>query len=487
MGFAIKCLVPLLWLGSILVQAQNENRTPFRHVVVVFQENRTPDNLFHGLLTWPGINPANYDIATFAVNSKGQAVTLEPVPLGVPYDLSHAHGAFVSMYDGGKMDGADKIPCTGTCPTNPQFKYVDNSQHVLDPYLMLAANYGWGNVMFQTNQGPSFPAHQFIFGGTSARSAEEDRQGIFIAENPGAPTGANYDPGNDTGCLAPVHEFDSLIGLNLNPNGSETRLVNDPLGTLCFSHSTMANLLNDRGVSWKYYAPATVNPGGRNPGGSIWTAPNSIHEICEPNESYTECLGHQWATNVDLKPADVFKDIADCRLADVTWVIPDGRNSDHPGSPLGTGGPSWVASIVNAVGTATTCEKGKGYWSDTAIIITWDDWGGWYDHVAPPVLEGPQGRYQYGFRVPLIVVSAYTPKAYVNNVRHDFGSILRFIEFTFDIPEGALSFADARASGDLQAFFNFQDPIRKFESIKSPLDANFFVKDTRPPEPPDND
>ena len=110
MGFAIKCLVPLLWLGSILVQAQNENRTPFRHVVVVFQENRTPDNLFHGLLTWPGINPANYDIATFAVNSKGQAVTLEPVPLGVPYDLSHAHGAFVSMYDGGKMDGADNIP-----------------------------------------------------------------------------------------------------------------------------------------------------------------------------------------------------------------------------------------------------------------------------------------------------------------------------------------------------------------------------------------
>jgi phospholipase C len=85
------------------------------------------------------------------------------------------------------------------------------------------------------------------------------------------------------------------------------------------------------------------------------------------------------------------------------------------------------------------------------------------------------------------VVSAYTPKAYVNNVRHDFGSILRFIEFTFDIPEGALSFADARASGDLRAFFNFEDPGRKFETIKSPLNANFFMKDTRPPEPPDND
>jgi phospholipase C len=482
MKFDAKRLV-LLWLGTAVAQAQIPYPNPFHHVVVIVQENRTPDNLFRGLLTWPGINPANYDIATWGVNSKGQIIPLKPGPLGIGYDLSHTHSAFVAMYDKGKMDGADKIPCSGVCTANPQFKYVDNSQHILDPYLTLAAEYGFANAMFQTNQGPSFPAHQFLFGGTSAPSVLDDRRGIFVAENPSAPKGAGYKAGSDTGCLAPLNESNWLI----EPGGTETKLINNPLGQLCFSHDTMAKLLEDHELTWRYYAPGTVNPGGSNPGGSIWTAPNSIREICEPNQSYSECLGREWATNVDLKPSDVLSDIRACRLANVSWVIPDGRNSDHAGSPATTGGPSWVASIVNAIGADTQCEEGKGYWSNTAIVITWDDWGGWYDHVAPTVLGSPQGDYQHGFRVPLLVVSAYTPKAYVNNVGHDFGSILKFIEAAFGIPEGSLGFADERATGDLRGFFNFQQPPRKFQIIKAPLDADFFINDTRPPEPPDND
>lgn len=80
---------------------------------MIFQENRTPDNLFHGLLTWPGINPAKYNIATFGINSEGDMIPLGPVPLGIPYDLDHSHTAFVSQYDNGKMDGADKVRCSG--------------------------------------------------------------------------------------------------------------------------------------------------------------------------------------------------------------------------------------------------------------------------------------------------------------------------------------------------------------------------------------
>jgi phospholipase C len=485
MRTAVRILFPLLWVGTIFSQEAIPHANPFRHIVVIFQENRTPDNLFHELLSRPGIRHSDYDIATSGVNSKGDVIPLQPVPLGVPFDLSHAHAAFVSMYDGGKMDGADKIPCSGQCISDPQFSYVENANGILDPYLTLAAEYGWGNRMFQTNQGPSFPAHQFIFGGTSAPSASDDQKGIYIAENPGAPKGAGYNSGSDTGCLAPVGEWNWLIGINAN--GTETRLTNTTLGTLCFSHPTMANLLDRRGLTWKYYAPATVNPGHSNPGGSIWTAPDSIREICEPNEDYSECMGREWATNVDLKPADVFNDIANCQLANVSWVIPDGRNSDHPGSTAGTGGPSWVGSIVNAIGTDKQCDQGEGYWSDTAIVITWDDWGGWYDHVAPPVLKGPQGDYQYGFRVPLIVVSAWTPRAYVNNDRHDFGSILRFVEASFDIPEGALGFADARASGDLLGFFDFDHPARHYHVIRTALNADSFIHDARPPEPPDTD
>jgi phospholipase C len=484
MKFVARILLMLVWLGTMAAKAQFPYPNPIQHVVVIVQENRTPDNLFHGLLTWPGINHANYNLATQGKNSKGQTVPLTPAPLDTPYDLSHTHAAFLQMYDQGRMDGAGLIACTGNCPAVPNFKFVDNSEHVVDPYLELAARFGWANYMFQTNQGPSYPAHQFLFGGTSAPTAADDAQGKFIAENLAAPPGATYNPFYDGGCLAPLGEWAWLI----SPGGLETLIGNNPLGTLCFSRPTMADLLDAAGLTWKYYAAASSNAQGANPGGSAWNAPSSIRQICEPDSNYTECTGPEWAANVDLAPSHVLTDIRACNLANVSWVTPVGQNSDHSGSLGGTGGPSWVASIVNAIGSDRTCEQGAGYWSDTAILITWDDWGGWYDHVPPPILSGPQGSYQQGFRVPLIVVSAYTPPAYVNNNPHDFGSILRFIQGVFHLPEGALGFADQRANGDLSLFFDFglETPL-SFHVIHAPLDADFFINDTRPPEPPDND
>lgn len=105
----------------------------------------------------------------------------------------------------------------------------------------------------------------------------------------------------------------------------------------------------------------------------------------------------------------------------MSWVIPDGGASDHPDNPTDTG-PSWVAAIVNAIGQSS-------YWADTAIIVTWDDWGGWYDHVAP--MPGIRDSYEYGLRVPLIVISPYTKPAYISHVNHDFGSILKSVETVF--------------------------------------------------------
>jgi phospholipase C len=450
-------------------------RTPFKHVVVIFQENRTPDNLFQGLCQPPfghshscSTTPTErqYNISTTGwldKHSPAGVTDPEPVALGNTYDLSHAHAAFLSMYDGGKMDGAGDIPCTGTCTTTPQFKFVDNSTGILDPYLELATQYGWANYMFQTNQGPSFPAHQFVFGGTSAPSATDDAAGIFAAENPGGTPGA-------AGCIAPAGAVVRLV----TPSGENQTIYP------CFEHQTMADLLDSSRVSWKYYSPGA---------GSIWTAPDAIAHICQPDAPRGgKCTGQDWVDNVDLKPADVLNDTSACNLAQVSWVIPIGQNSDHPGSPNTVGGPSWVASIVNAIGNATTCENGQGYWSDTAILISWDDWGGWYDHETPPILDGEQGDYQYGFRVPLIVVSAFTPRHYINNEEpHDFGSILRFIQGVFDLGKGSLGFADARATGDLRRFFEFDREPRRYSTIVAPLDANFFLNDTRTPDPPDND
>jgi phospholipase C len=147
-----------------------------------------------------------------------------------------------------------------------------------------------------------------------------------------------------------------------------------------------------------------------------------------------------------------------------------------------------VASIVNQIGTNPACQgTGEVYWNDTAIIVTWDDWGGWYDHVAPPVVTDGKSwgsGYTYGFRVPLLVISPYAKAAYISKVTHDFGSILNFIEKTFGL--SSLGYADAHAD-DLSDCFNFDQTPITFQTINAPVGADFFLHDTRPPTDPDDD
>src|SRR5580698_4881184 len=177
-------LKALLSLGIFLAACADAQISTFQHVIVVFQENRTPDNLFQGLCKAPfgGINSCSteptgsqYDIQTtnWLNNTSPTGTTVpQPVALANSYDLSHAHQAFTAQCDINSsgtclMDGAAGVLCTGACQPQPQFRYVGNSNSILSPYLSIATEYGWGNYMFQTNQGPSFPAHQYIFGGTS--------------------------------------------------------------------------------------------------------------------------------------------------------------------------------------------------------------------------------------------------------------------------------------------------------------------------------
>ena len=465
-------IVLAFFVGTITASAQIP---AFQHIVVIVQENRTPDNLFQDLCsisshlvkrcsTTPNTTQYNIQTGYWLDRHSPRGVTQPtPVPLDNAYDLSHAHSAFVAMCNANsatgvcRMDGAADIACTGTCPPKPQYKFVDNSTGILNPYLHLATQYGWANYMFQTNQGPSFPAHQFLFGGTSAPSAADDAAGIFAAEN------MSSGDANGAGCTASAGTTVAIV----TPGGETMHAYP------CFEHATMG----DFNFTWRYYAPTAT---------SIWTAPNAIQHICQSSGPGGTCTGDAWSRNVDLKPADVLTDIASCNLRSVVWVIPTGQNSDHALGNDG-GGPSWVASIVNAIGTSTACDNHTGYWNNTAIFITWDDWGGWYDHESPTVLAPPQGDYQYGFRVPLIVVSAYTPSGYIDNGRHDFGSILRFIQHNFGIAEGALNFADARAHSNLTGFFNLNGAPRPFQQIKSEKDATFFLKDERPPTDPDTD
>ncbi len=467
------------WLGTFVAAAQISG---FQHVVVIVQENRTPDNLFQGLCSAPfgsaascSTTPtsAQYDIQTanwFDQKSSTGVTQPLPVALANKYDLSHAHSAFVVQCDQDpltgacRMDGAGSVACSGKCLAKPQFRYVTNSSGTLTPYLELATQYGWANYMFQTNQGPSFPAHQFIFGGTSAPSAADDAAGIFASENMSNSGVAGTS--TTAGCIAAADTTVALIG----PSGENQKVYP------CFEHSTVPDVL-PTDITWRYYTPSA---------GSIWTAPNAIQHICQSTGPGGKCAGSQWSANVDLKPADVLSDIAACNLRSVSWVIPTGANSDHARANDG-GGPSWVTSIVNAIGNSSTCDNNTGYWQNTAIIITWDDWGGWYDHERPTFLAQPEGDYQLGFRVPLVFVSAYTAAGYINNERHDFGSILRFVEHNFGIAEGVLNFADSRATNDLTGFYNLTRTPRAYQTITAPKSAEFFLHDKRKATDPDDD
>jgi phospholipase C len=450
----------LLLLAAAPAGAQS---VTFKHIVIVVQENRTPDNLFGAQ---PNFEPG-VDISRTGVNSLGQTIHLQAEALDSCYDISHAHAAFETMLNQG-ADLETVLPGTGCKPpANPQFKYADNSTGIIQPYFDLATGYGFANRMFQTNQGPSFPAHQFLFGGTSQPQTESP---LFAAENPNTTkTGA--------GCTAPAGQTVNLI----DANGSETS--NAPIYP-CFEHPTLADLLDAANLSWRYYAPSPV---------SIWTAPNAIQHICVPAPSGAKlvCTGPAWTTNANVdatNPSQVLTDIQACKLAAVSWVIPTADESDHAGINVGTG-PQWVASIVNAVGQQPSCAGGEKYWNDTAILITWDDWGGWYDHVPPFANNTQPGAppswgqgYTYGFRVPLLVVSAYTAKGTVDNATHDFGSLLAFVEHNFNLgfigPGDSLysNYADEQsaARGDtLAAFFTRTHP-RPFTPIAVTLRPDYF-------------
>ena len=381
--------------------------------------------------------------------------------------------------------------------------------------------------MFQTNEGPSFPAHQFLFTGTSAPVAPKDVNNYyldFVADNP--PMQSEF---NTSGCPFSGTLQNQFPEWNL-PDGNQEL---DPRTNWneCYTHdSLVTNANGDKGVSWRYYTPTTSN--SKNPLGIIWDAPEGIPEVCYGQNQVGSgpCTSVEFTNHV-VYPGDklngvsydgapILDDIADCGLQKISWVIPDTAWADHPfpGAVVSTPplGPSWVGNIINAIGNSY--QGGKcDYWGThtnsglsvepTAIFVVWDDWGGFFDHVPPPAIytgtatecpttEQPNGwgcGYVYGFRVPLIVVSEYTPAGYVSGALpnpgktfpyvHDFGSILAFTEHNFNLnfidQSGGNGYADRNALDNvppnipLSDFFNVNAP-RTFTSISTPYPASTF-------------
>jgi phospholipase C len=146
----------------------------------------------------------------------------------------------------------------------------------------------------------------------------------------------------------------------------------------------------------------------------------------------------------------------------MSWVIPDALDSDHPDSPSDNG-PSWIASVVNAVGESS-------YWDSTAIVVVWDDWGGFYDPVKPPKRDEQGGP---GFRVPAIIISPYVPSHKVAHTVFAFGSILRFVEDAFRL--GRLGTTDS-TSTSIANVFDFGQKPRSFKMIPSARSREYFLR-----------
>ncbi|MBV8116771.1 MAG: hypothetical protein JOZ01_02270, partial [Candidatus Eremiobacteraeota bacterium] len=220
----------------------------------------------------------------------------------------------------------------------------------------------------------------------------------------------------------------------------------------CWNPLTLGDELDRKGLSWAYYAFSAR-------GNGIFSAYQAIKHIYK---------GPDWKKNI-TPPAQFLTDVSSGNLRNVSWVTPLGTNSDRAGSGTDTG-PSWVASIVNAVGESK-------YWNSSAIFIFWDDFGGWYDPEAPAHVDYDG----LGFRVPLLIVSPYAEQGHVSHVHYEHGSILKFVEDQFGL--APLGVSDKRANSPGLDCFDFGQAPRKFVKITAPYSRDYFLRqpiDERP-------
>lgn len=348
---------------------------PIKHIVFFVKENRTFDNYFG---TYPGANGA-----TTAMDSQGKVVPLQHERDQIP-DIDHSSNGAIQAYDQGKMDRFDQLS-SQAAGKHPTGTYSNNSltqlqQSDIPNYWSYAQNYVLGDAMFSSLMGPSFPNHLYTIAAQSGGAINNPRTDKNIGSLKNAQKGWGCDIQNQK-----VQVKDS--------SGSTS------LQEACFNFKTLADELDGKHYSWKYYAP----PSGKS--GYIWSSFDAIKHIR---------YGPDWKFVV---PTEQFMtDAARGALPTVSWIVTPGQVSEHPPASVCTG-ENWTVQMLNSL------MQGPD-WSSTAVFLTWDDFGGFYDHVAPQQVDG----YGLGFRVPLLVISPYAKKGYIDHTQYEYSSMLRFAE-----------------------------------------------------------
>jgi phospholipase C len=401
--------------GTPQAPTQNSNATrglsnavtsgKITHVVYVVQEGRSFNDLFQG---YPGaLTTPTGEIST------GETVALAPISLKARYAIDvSAEAMFIACNGTGTLPGTD-------CRMNgfnkeafyggpkrveyPMYAYVPHYES--KPYFDMAREWVVADHMFASQLDGDFTANQYIVAAQAGRAVN-----IPIVE---------------FGCAAPP-------GQNWVSTLTQSRSIG-PREVACFRYKTLANELDDAHLSWRFY-----------------TADKATSSFAYDERVYGT---RQWDTDVIQPPTRFLSDVASGKLANMTWIRPTCPDSDAVDCG-GGGGPAWVASIVDAIG------KSK-YWDSTAIFVQWSDWGGLYDEVPPPYKDFDG----LGFRIPLLVISAYAKQGYVSHVQYETASVLRFTEDIFGLRQ--LAAADRRATSPAADCFDFSQPPRKFVPIKS--------------------
>jgi phospholipase C len=443
---------------SASVTCRQTADTCINHIIIVIQENRSFNNLFKD---YPGAVTADSGLANCGPSGPSGTITLQPLGLESWEDPNHNWQPSLNAYDNGKMDGFCANPDT---PGLPPYSYVpSDSFDEGKPLWDLAKNYVIADHLFPTQFGESFTAHLTLIAGNDEFVLGQDA----VVDNPTS---------NPWGCGAPAGTTTPYIDSQRNYH------YNGPFP--CFStFRTMADTLDAAGVSWKYYAPPVGSAGS-----SLWSVFSAIDNVYH---------GPDWA-NVISPETTILTDAKNCTasscgIPNVAWVVPDWTNSDHGGSGSYSG-PSWVVSITN------TIHNNKYLWPSTAIVIVWDDWGGWYDNVPPPQSPSFGGHFRrgdfrgLGIRVPMLIVSPFTFRLgakgrNVVHTRYEFGSILKFVEEVYHLPflgPAADGYTDERANS-IQNAFDFTLKPTDGVNIRAPYKASHFIDESSSYRAPDDD
>jgi phospholipase C len=417
-----------------------------QHIVVIMQENRSFDEYFGLYPGADGLPRQNGQFAT-CIPDPDNGGCVKPYHDPTDRNGGGPHGSTnaTADIDSGKMDGfvgqAEKgrkgcvqavdPGCTNSIQTDVM-GYKDARD--IPNYWAYAQSFVLQDHMFQSNASWSFPQHLYMVSAWSASCTRLD------------------DP---MSCASNIDHPGSPIG------GGAGKINGDNQAARNFAWTSLTYLLYKHQVSWRYYVAEGLQPDCEDDAASC--TPKTLRvgtpDIWNPLPGFTDVRQDGQLSNVQTID-NFYADARAGRLPAVSWVVPNSAVSEHPPG-LVSAGQAYVTTLINTIMSSTA-------WDSTAIFLNWDDWGGFYDHVAPPAVDGAG----YGLRVPGLVISPYARRGFIDHQVLSQDAYVKFIEDVFlggsRLDPKTDGRPDSRSSvrendpqlGDLAADFDFSQPPR---------------------------